>query len=55
LGFVYKKTKAIPGKADPEKQEEFVAIYWRQLKLPKVPRRENIYTPGIITPRPFRP
>lgn len=27
LGFVYKKTKAIPGKADPEAQERFVALY----------------------------
>lgn len=27
LGFVYKKTKALPGKSDPEKQEEFLAMY----------------------------
>jgi len=27
LGFVYKKTKPVPGKADPERQEEFVSIY----------------------------
>ncbi len=27
LGFAYKKTKAVPGKANPEKQEEFVAMY----------------------------
>jgi transposase len=27
LGFVYKKTKAIPGKANPEAQEDFVAMY----------------------------
>jgi len=27
LGFVYKKTKAVPGKADAESQEEFVAMY----------------------------
>ena len=27
LGFVYKKTKALPGKADPEAQERFVALY----------------------------
>jgi hypothetical protein len=27
MGFVYKKAKAIPGKADPEKQESFIAEY----------------------------
>lgn len=27
LGFSYKKTKVIPGKADPEKQEEFLKRY----------------------------
>lgn len=27
LGFVYKKTKQVPGKADPKKQEEFLAEY----------------------------
>lgn len=27
LGFVYKKTKPVPGKADPAAQEKFVAMY----------------------------
>jgi transposase len=27
LGFVYKKTTAIPGKANPEAQEKFIAMY----------------------------
>lgn len=27
LGFVYKKTKPIPGKADPKAQEKFLAMY----------------------------
>ena len=31
LGFVYKKTKAVPGKADPEKQKAFIETY-HQLK-----------------------
>lgn len=34
LGFVYKKTKAVPGKADPEKQEKFIEKY-KQLKEEK--------------------
>ncbi|MDC0358893.1 IS630 family transposase, partial [Oligoflexia bacterium] len=34
LGFVYKKTKAVPGKADAKKQQAFVKRY-RQLKAKK--------------------
>lgn len=34
LGFVYKKTKVIPGKADPEKQTAFLKLYrkWKRSK-----------------------
>ncbi|MDO4550791.1 MAG: winged helix-turn-helix domain-containing protein [Planctomycetia bacterium] len=32
LGFVYKKPKHVPGKADPEKQKEFVTKYRKLLK-----------------------
>ena len=41
LGFVYKKTKAVPGKADPEKQKAFLQTY-RQLKEQKGPH-DRIY------------
>ena len=41
LGFVYKKTKAVPGKADPEKQKVFLETY-RQLKEQKGPN-DRIY------------
>lgn len=34
MGFVYKKPKLVPGKADPEKQKEFLRKY-RQLKASK--------------------
>lgn len=34
LGFVYKKTKLVPGKADPEKQKAFIETY-HQLKEQK--------------------
>jgi transposase len=34
LGFVYKKTKPVPGKADPQKQKAFLEIY-QQLKEQK--------------------
>ena len=32
LGFVYKKPKHVPGKLDPQKQEEFVAEYEKLLE-----------------------
>jgi transposase len=38
LGFVYKKTKQIPGKADPKKQKDFIALYRR---LKKKIKRSN--------------
>jgi transposase len=41
LGFVYKKTKAVPGKADPEKQKAFLETYHR-LKEQKGPN-DRIY------------
>jgi len=41
LGFVYKKTKAVPGKADPEKQQAFIETY-HQLKEQKGPH-DRIY------------
>ena len=41
LGFVYKKTKAVPGKADPEKQKAFIEAY-HQLKEQKGPN-DRIY------------
>ena len=41
LGFVYKKTKAVPGKADPEKQKAFIESY-HQLKEQKGPH-DRIY------------
>ena len=41
LGFVYKKTKAVPGKADPEKQKAFIETY-QQLKEQKGPN-DRIY------------
>jgi transposase len=41
IGFVYKKTKPVPGKADPEKQKAFLETY-RQLKERKGPN-DRIY------------
>jgi len=41
LGFVYKKTKLVPGKADPKKQKAFIADY-RKLKATKG-SRDKIY------------
>jgi len=41
LGFVYKKTKPVPGKADPEKQKAFIETY-HQLKEQKGPN-DRIY------------
>lgn len=36
IGFVYKKTKLVPGKADAEKQRAFVVQY-QEFKASKVP------------------
>jgi len=41
LGFVYKKTKPVPGKADPEKQKAFIEAY-HELKEQKGPH-DRIY------------
>lgn len=41
LGFVYKKTKRIPGKFDPIRQQEFIKMY-RELKTKKE-KQDRIY------------
>lgn len=46
LGFVYKKTTLVPGKADPEKQKEFVERY-EQLKNDKVPGDKILFMDGV--------
>ena len=53
LGFTYKKTTIVPGKANPEKQKEFIENY-KQLKEEKAPGdivkqirfSKNLHTPG---------
>lgn len=45
LGFVYKKTKLIPGKANPEKQEEFIREY-RKIKENKAPDDKIYFIDG---------
>ena len=42
LGFVYKKPKRIPGKADPEKQIEFIEEKYKKIKEKKGPH-DRIY------------
>ena len=46
LGFVYKKTKAVPGKADPEKQEAFIEGY-KKLKERKNPEDPVYFVDGV--------
>lgn len=41
LGFVYKKTKQIPGKLNPQKQQEFIKAY-QELKVKKQ-KQDKIY------------
>lgn len=41
LGFVYKKTKRIPGKLDPQKQAEFIKLY-QEIKAARK-RQDKIY------------
>jgi transposase len=41
LGFVYKKTKRIPGKLNPQKQAEFIKVY-QELKAQKK-KQDRIY------------
>ena len=48
LGFVYKKTKPVPGKADPEKQKAFLETY-RQLKEHKGPHDRIYFVDGAHT------
>jgi len=45
LGFVYKKTKPVPGKADPEKQKAFLETY-HQLKEQKGPNDRIYFVDG---------
>lgn len=49
LGFVYKKTKIIPGKLDPQKQEAFKKEY-EKLKQTKKPE-DKIYFMDASHPR----
>ena len=46
LGFVYKKPKLVPGKADPEQQERFLKEL-QQLEAELKPRDEIIYMDGV--------
>jgi len=48
LGYVYKKAKGIPGKADAEKQEAFVAEY-KELKA-EIPTDTPIYFSDAVHP-----
>lgn len=45
LGFVYKKPKLVPGKADPEKQKKFLRKY-RQLKASKQEEDQIYFADG---------
>ncbi len=45
-GFVYKKTKIIPGKADAEKQKEFIKTY-KELKATKAPTDPIYFCDGV--------
>jgi len=45
-GFVYKKTKIIPGKADAEKQREFIKTY-EELKEAKAPEDPIYFCDGV--------
>lgn len=49
LDFVFKKPKHVPGKANPEKQEEFIAKY-EELKREKQPE-DNIFFVDAVHPR----
>ena len=46
LGFVYKKTKLVPGKADAEKQQEFLQEY-HELKEQMGPNDELFFMDGL--------
>ena len=46
LGFVYKKTKLIPGKTDAEKQREFVKSY-EQLLATQNENDETLFMDGV--------
>lgn len=53
IGFVYKKTKIVPGKADPEKQQEFLDNL-EKLKESKKPEDKIYYLDGVH-PQPYAP
>ncbi len=46
LGFVYKKTKLVPGKADPVKQQKFIQEY-EKLKEQMKPKYELLFMDGV--------
>ena len=46
IGFVYKKTKIVPGKADPEKQKAFLTNL-EKLKKSKNPEDKIYYLDGV--------
>ncbi|WP_419470408.1 IS630 family transposase [Candidatus Kuenenia sp.] len=46
LGFTYKKTTIVPGKANPEKQKEFIENY-KQLKEEKAPGDKILFMDGV--------
>jgi transposase len=47
IGFVYKKTKRIPGKADAEKQEAFLAEVYEATKDKLQPGDQLYFTDGV--------
>jgi len=46
LGFVYKKPKQVPGKADIDKQQKFIEEYW-QLKKGKKPEDKIFFVDSV--------
>ncbi|TLD42153.1 MAG: Transposase [Candidatus Jettenia ecosi] len=46
LGFVYKKTTPVPGKANPQAQQEFLAQY-QHLKETKLPSEKIFFIDGV--------
>ncbi len=50
LGFVYKKTKRVPGKADPEEQEKFINETYKEIKEIKG-KNDRIYFMDGVHPQ----
>lgn len=46
LGFVYKKSKQVPGKADPDKQREFIKETYQRIKKEKGPNDKIYFADG---------